>query len=145
MRLIEIAIQSTLGEPGALEYILEVNWPPTPKDILEPSHGRVFREKFCSVYVVKGVWSLLKDLFFNRVTHWDSRGWNAGSEKILRIPVYFLSAFIRKILLPIFWSYTPVHSTPVSVHQFIGFHLTKQTFRYHKVSLLNKPNTNSFR
>ena len=29
-------------------------WPPTPEDILDPSHGRVFREKFRSVYVVKG-------------------------------------------------------------------------------------------
>ena len=28
---------------------------PTPKDILEPSHGRVFREKFCTVYVMKCV------------------------------------------------------------------------------------------
>ena len=34
--------------------------------IPEPSHGRVFREKFRSVYVVKGVWSLLTDLFLNR-------------------------------------------------------------------------------
>ena len=31
------------------------SWPPTPEDIPEPSHGRVFREKFRSVYVVKGV------------------------------------------------------------------------------------------
>ena len=42
------------------------SWPPTPEDIPEPSHGRVFREKFRSVYVVKGVWSLLTDLFLNR-------------------------------------------------------------------------------
>ena len=42
------------------------SWPPTPEDIPEPSHGRVFREKFRSVYVVKGIWSLLTDLFFNR-------------------------------------------------------------------------------
>ena len=39
---------------------------PTPEDIPEPSHSRVFREKFHSVYVVKGVWSLLTDLFLNR-------------------------------------------------------------------------------
>ena len=39
---------------------------PTPKDIPDPSHGRVFREKFRSVYVVKGVWSLLTDLLLNR-------------------------------------------------------------------------------
>ena len=32
-----------------------VSWPPTLKDIPGPGHGRVFREKFCSVYVVKGV------------------------------------------------------------------------------------------
>ena len=38
-----------------LEYISGVSWPPTPKDIPEPSHGRVFREKICSAYVVKGV------------------------------------------------------------------------------------------
>ena len=54
------------GELGALQYILGVSWPPTPKDIPEPSHGRVYREKFRSVHVVKCVWSLLKDLFFNR-------------------------------------------------------------------------------
>ena len=60
------AIQSASGEPGALQHILGVSWPPTRKDIPEPSHGRVLREKFRSVYVVKGVWSLLKDLFFFR-------------------------------------------------------------------------------
>ena len=31
------------------------SWHPTPEDIREPSHGRVFRDRFCSVYVVKGV------------------------------------------------------------------------------------------
>ena len=35
-------------------------------DIPNPSHGRVFREKFHSVYVVMGVLSLLTDLLFNR-------------------------------------------------------------------------------
>ena len=55
-RLIEFwSIQSSLGEPGALQYVLGVSRPPSPKDIPEPSHGRVFREKFRSVYVVKGV------------------------------------------------------------------------------------------
>ena len=39
---------------------------PTPEDIPESSHGRVFREKFRSVYVVKGVWNLLIDPFLNR-------------------------------------------------------------------------------
>ena len=39
---------------------------PNPWGYPEPSHGRVFREKFRSVYVVKGVWSLLTDLFLNR-------------------------------------------------------------------------------
>ena len=38
------------------------SWPPNPEDIPEPSHGRKFR----AVNVVKGVWSLLTDLFFNR-------------------------------------------------------------------------------
>ena len=56
-----------LREPWvSLEYISGVSWPPTPEDIPDPSHGRVFREKFCSVYVVKGVWSLLTDLLLNR-------------------------------------------------------------------------------
>ena len=39
---------------------------PTPEDIPEPSHSRVFCEKFRSVYVVKGVWNLLTDLLLNR-------------------------------------------------------------------------------
>ena len=57
----------SLVEPMSLAWvILGVSWPPTPKDIPEPSHGRVFCEKFRSVYVVKGVWSLLTDLLFNR-------------------------------------------------------------------------------
>ena len=47
-------------------YAAGESWPPTLEDIPEPSHGRVFREKFRSVHVVKGVWSLLTDLFFNR-------------------------------------------------------------------------------
>ena len=45
-----------------LEYILVDSWPPTPKDdIPEPSHSSGFRETFSSVYVVKGVWSLLTE------------------------------------------------------------------------------------
>ena len=47
--------QSALVEPRAREYISRVSWPPTTKDIPQPSHGRVFCEKFCSVFVVKGV------------------------------------------------------------------------------------------
>ena len=39
-------------------------------------HGRVFREKFCSVYVVKGVWSLLTDLFLNRPRFSVVDNWN---------------------------------------------------------------------
>ena len=35
------------------EPITGVSWPPAPKDIPGPSHGRVFCERFCSVYVVK--------------------------------------------------------------------------------------------
>ena len=31
---------------------------PNPKDISEPSRGRVTREKFQSIYVVKGVWNM---------------------------------------------------------------------------------------
>ena len=48
-------IQSALVETKMLEYILGVSWPPTHEDILEPIYGRVFREKFRSVYVGKGV------------------------------------------------------------------------------------------
>ena len=44
----------------SLEYISGVSWPSKPMDISEPSHGRVFRKKFCSVYVVKGVLRCLK-------------------------------------------------------------------------------------
>ena len=63
------------GSPGllakivqwvSLEYIWGVTWPQTLEVIPEPSHGRVFGEKFHSAYVVKGVWSLLTDLLFNR-------------------------------------------------------------------------------
>ena len=35
-------------------------------DISDPSHGRVSRERFRSVDVVKGVRSLLTDLLFHR-------------------------------------------------------------------------------
>ena len=58
----------------------EVNWETSPQlfspisvftyaaeDIMEPSHGRVFHEKFRSVYALKGVWSWLTDLFLNRL------------------------------------------------------------------------------
>ena len=48
-------IQSALGEPGALEYISGVSWPPNPKDIPEPSNGRDFPEKIRPVNEVKGV------------------------------------------------------------------------------------------
>ena len=44
----------------SLEYISGVSWPSTSMDISEPSHGRVFCEKFCSVYVVKVVLKCLK-------------------------------------------------------------------------------------
>ena len=43
-----------------------VSEPPTPKEISEPNHGRVFSTEFHSVYVVKGVWSLLTNQFLNR-------------------------------------------------------------------------------
>ena len=36
-----------------LKYAFGDSWPQTPKDIAEPSHGRVFGEKFRSVHVVK--------------------------------------------------------------------------------------------
>ena len=56
-----------LKEPWVyLEYISVCSWPPTPDYIPDPSHGRIFREKFCSVYMVKGIWSLLTDLLLNR-------------------------------------------------------------------------------
>ena len=37
---------SVLWKWALLEHISEVSWPPTHKDFLEPSHGRVFRESF---------------------------------------------------------------------------------------------------
>ena len=41
------------------EPLLHIFWGSTglqpPKDIPQSSHGRVFHEKFCSAYVVKGV------------------------------------------------------------------------------------------
>ena len=71
---IELSRFSNLLMPNSNSACVALNWAeinggqltPTPEDILEPSHGRVFREKFRSVYVVKGVWSLLTDLFLNR-------------------------------------------------------------------------------
>ena len=50
-----------------LEYSLGDSW--DPEDILEPSQYRDFRDKFRSIYVVKGVWSSLTDLFLNRLWH----------------------------------------------------------------------------
>ena len=49
-----------LAKPVAI-YLGGEEWQlaPNPKDILEPNRGRVSREKFHSVYVVKGVWSML--------------------------------------------------------------------------------------
>ena len=47
---------------------------PTPEDIPEPSHGRVSAEKFRSVYVVKGVSSLLTDLFLKRLSESCNQG-----------------------------------------------------------------------
>ena len=45
-----------------------VSWPLTgPKDIPEPSHGRVLQEMLCSVHVEEGDWSFLTELFFNRI------------------------------------------------------------------------------
>ena len=45
-------------QKGSLsQYISGVSWPSTPKTI--PSHGTVFCEKICSIYVVKGVWTML--------------------------------------------------------------------------------------
>ena len=38
-----------------IKYAYGDSWPAIPQDILVPSHGRGFREKFCSVYVVKVV------------------------------------------------------------------------------------------
>ena len=61
------------GEPGALEFISGVIWHPIPKDISDPTHGRVLREKFRSVYMVMGVWSFLNNLFLNRVTKFEKK------------------------------------------------------------------------
>ena len=71
MLLIELSFRLVQWPPTertmSLAWVyLGVSWPPTPEDIPDPSHGRVFREKFRSVNVVKGVWSLLTDLLLNR-------------------------------------------------------------------------------
>ena len=50
-----------------LEYILGVSWPWTSNYIPDPSHCWVFSERFRCVYVMKGVWSLLTDMLFNRL------------------------------------------------------------------------------
>ena len=55
------------------KYALGDSQPPTPDDIPEPNHSIVFREKFRCVYVVKGVWSLLTDLFLKRQTGFKCR------------------------------------------------------------------------
>ena len=55
-----------LAQSKCLHMLRGDSSPPIPEDIPEHSHDRVFREKFHSVYVVKGVWSLLTDLFLNR-------------------------------------------------------------------------------
>ena len=83
------------------------SWPPTPEDIPDPSHGRVFREKFSSVYVVKGVWSLLTDLLLNRL-------------------VIFLCVFLNnnagKIILKLFLCNNPSFvCIPVSYKLWINF------------------------
>ena len=56
---------------GLLAKIVQVNLgghlTPTIEDLPEPSHDRVFCEMFHSVYVVKGIWSLLTDLLWNRI------------------------------------------------------------------------------
>ena len=49
---------------------------PTPKDIQEPSHGRVLREKFHSVYVVNSVCRLLTDLLTGIHEKLLRIGWN---------------------------------------------------------------------
>ena len=43
-----------------------MSWPLTLKDIPEPNKDRAFHGKFCSVYVVKGVWSSLTVPLLNR-------------------------------------------------------------------------------
>ena len=46
---------SFLAQSMCLRMLWGIAGPRTPEDIPEPSHGRVFREKFRFVYVVKGV------------------------------------------------------------------------------------------
>ena len=70
-------------------------------------HGRVFREKFSSVYVVKGVWSLLKYLFFIRQrlsVKIQNLALAAGAilEIGLRVGVIPLNATPRHVLQTIF-------------------------------------------
>ena len=51
------------------KYALGESWPPTTENIVEPSHGRVFCEKFRSVRMVKGVRILLTELFSSKHIH----------------------------------------------------------------------------
>ena len=61
-------LRSVCIRESCLSIFWGVSRPPTSKDILEPSHGRVICVKFGSVYVVKGVSNLLTDLLFDRPT-----------------------------------------------------------------------------
>ena len=82
-----------------------VSWPPIPKDILEPSHGRAFRGKFRSVYVIKCVWSLLTDLLFNRLVFlvciWDKLVSAPIGSRFLKIRYW--QQFSRLIFYPCEW------------------------------------------
>ena len=54
VRVMEMMIHSDHSQFCELDGVyLGVTWTPTPKDISDPSHGRLFT--FHSVYVVKGV------------------------------------------------------------------------------------------
>ena len=46
--------RSQFCEMSLASVYFGVSWSPSPKDIPEPSHSRIFREKFRSAYVVKG-------------------------------------------------------------------------------------------
>ena len=77
----------------SLVYISGVSWPSTSKDISEPGHSRVFHKKFRTVYVVKGVWSLLTDLLFNRAIYWSRCEAGQGSAVLEMVELLTMTHF----------------------------------------------------
>ena len=94
----------TLATPAAI--YLRVSWPQNPKYIRESCHGRVFCEKFYSVYVVKGFEACS---FAN--THSGSWWICQKSKALLRLETdcFF---FVFEIFIMIKTSKLDIHHTP---------------------------------